>query len=278
MQMSVGRCRTLALLQVGASVALASGAIRSGASACFSPCSLLQDGDAWCAAPRDGEAAELEETTHQRALSQPQAPRWGRPKKRVADAQSNKATMGAGVPALQHRIGAATGGVTQPGPASGCHGTVEETTKVGRTAPINHVCPGCTASLRRGKEEGVQGGLLGRRSQMTSRERQCLQTSTTPWSRCIDVLMSALATCKRRSLHLARKKVYSHPDAPMFLHKQPVCSRRIPSSAPNARSSTNTAWFSLSTRSSERSHITYSLITDIARTICALRHHTREYH
>ena len=42
-----------------------------------------------------------------------------RPKKRVADAQSSNATLAAQVPALQQRIGAALGGVTQPVPTSG---------------------------------------------------------------------------------------------------------------------------------------------------------------
>ena len=73
-----------------------------------SPAASCSDSDARGAALRDGEAADLEEDANAslELCPSPKRHRRGRPKKRVAAAQSSKATMAAGVPALQQRIGA----------------------------------------------------------------------------------------------------------------------------------------------------------------------------
>ena len=102
-------------------MALASGAMPKRSKGLFlflRP--LVVMSDAWTAALRDGEGVEFEEDAIAplELCPSPRRCRRGRPKKRFADAQSSKATM-AGVSALQQRIGAAPGRVTQPVLASG---------------------------------------------------------------------------------------------------------------------------------------------------------------
>ena len=86
-----------------------------------SPVPACGDSDAWSAAFGDGEAAEPEEDANAplELCPCPERRKRGRPKKRVADAPSSKTTMAARVPALQKRIGAVPGGVTEAVPASG---------------------------------------------------------------------------------------------------------------------------------------------------------------
>ena len=86
-----------------------------------SPVAACSDSDAWSAACGDGEAAEPEEDANAplELCPCPGRRRRSRPKKRVDDAPSSKATMGSQVRALQPGIGAAPGVVTEPVPASG---------------------------------------------------------------------------------------------------------------------------------------------------------------
>ena len=88
----------------GRTLALSSGGSFSG----FGLAASCSDGDDWIAALRDGEAAELEEEANAPLELCPcsKRRRRDRPKKRVAAAQSSKATMAARLPALQQRIGA----------------------------------------------------------------------------------------------------------------------------------------------------------------------------